>query len=78
MKAKIAAMVATALAAADFNGTAIANQAVIEANAKGSVIIFLTRSAYQDLCYRANLPELKRYKGKTIWIVSDDPIEPET
>ena len=58
----------------DIDGRAIANAAVIEANAKGSGIIFLTRSAYQDLCYRANLPELARYKGKTIWIVSD-PIE---
>lgn len=76
MKANIAAMVAAALtAASDLNGTAIANQAVVEANAKGSSIIFLTRSAYQDLCYRANLPELARYKGKTIWIVSDSPKE---
>lgn len=58
----------------DIDGTAIANEAVIEANTKGSGIIFLTRSAYQSLCYRAHLPELVRYKGKTIWIVSD-PIE---
>jgi hypothetical protein len=71
MKTNIAAMLAAALTAADFNGTALANQAVIEANAKGSGIIFLARSAYQDLCYRANLPELVRYKGKTIWITSD-------
>jgi hypothetical protein len=68
-------MLAAARPAADFNGTAIANQAVIEANAKGSGIIFLTRSVYQDLCYRANLPELVRYKGKTIWIVSDETTE---
>jgi len=74
MKTNIAAMIAAALTAAtDLNGTAIANQAVAEANAKGSVIIFLTKSAYQDLCYRANLPELARYKGKTIWITSDEP-----
>jgi len=71
MPTNIAALFAAAMSAADFNGTAIANQAVAEANAKGAAIIFLTKSAYQDLCYRANLPELARYKGKTIWIVSD-------
>lgn len=56
------------------NGTEVANKAAVEAAAKGSGIIFLTRSEYQDLCYRANLPELRRYKGYTIWITSD-PIE---
>jgi hypothetical protein len=59
---------------AELNGTEAANRAVIESNAKGAGIIFLTRSEYQDLCYRANLSELSRYKGKTIFIVSD-PIE---
>lgn len=53
------------------NGTEAANRAVIEANAKRSGIIFLTRSEYQDLIFRAVLPELARYKGKTIWITSD-------
>jgi hypothetical protein len=40
---------------AELNGTEAANRAVIESNAKGAGIIFLTRSEYQDLCYRANL-----------------------
>jgi hypothetical protein len=73
-KSNAADMLAAAFTTPELNGTAIANQAVIEANARGSVIIFLPRSVYQDLCYRANLPELARYKGKTIWITSD-PVE---
>lgn len=58
----------------ELNGTQAANRAVEAATARGSSLIVLTKSEYQDLCYRASLPELTRYKGKTIWIVSD-PVE---
>lgn len=54
----------------ELNGTEAANRAVAEC-APDSSMIFLTRSEYQDLIYRAHLAELKTYKGKYIWIVSD-------
>jgi hypothetical protein len=62
---------ASASASPELNGTAIANKAVVEATAEGRSLIFLTRSEYQDLCHRAVLPELARYKGKAICVVSD-------
>lgn len=54
----------------ELNGTEAANKAVAEC-APDSSMIFLTRSEYQDLIYRAHLAELKTYKGKYIVIVSD-------
>lgn len=54
------------------NGTEAANRAVAAA-APDSTVIFLTRSEYQDLIYRAGVAELKSYKGKRIFIVSDAP-----
>lgn len=71
LQSDIAALFAAACAPTELNGTTLANTAVADANARGGSIIFLTRTVYQDLCYRANLPELARYKGKAIWITSD-------
>lgn len=54
----------------EINGVEAANKAV-ENCAPDSMIIFLTRSEYQDLLARANLPELKSYKKKMIIVTSD-------
>jgi hypothetical protein len=71
------AMMLSAATSPELNGTAIANKAVAEATAEGRSLIFLTRSEYQDLCHRAVLPDLDRYKGKAICVVSD-PITEST
>lgn len=57
----------------ELNGLEAANRAVANC-APDSTLIFLTKSEYQDLVYRANLHDMKTYKKKTIIIVSD-PIE---
>jgi hypothetical protein len=54
----------------ELNGLEAANMAVANCAADSS-IIFLTKSQYQDLLYRANLHDMKTYKKKTIFIVSD-------
>lgn len=54
----------------ELNGLEAANMAVANC-APDSSIIFLTKSQYQDLLYRANLHDMKTYKKKTIFIVSD-------
>lgn len=56
-----------------FNGVIAANQAVERATKEGSSMIFLTRSEYEDLIFRACLPELNSYKGKFVMVVSDPP-----
>lgn len=67
----------TPAAAQELNGVDAANRAVADA-APDSTMIFLPRSAYQDLLYRAGLSELKSYKGKHIVVVSDPFVEPQT
>lgn len=54
----------------EINGVQLANRAV-EACGEGCSMIFLSRSEYQDLLTRSRVPDLCRYKGKTIVIVSD-------
>lgn len=54
----------------EINGVQLANRAV-EACPSGCTMIFLARSAYQDLLTRSRVPDLCRYKGKTIVVVSD-------
>lgn len=53
------------------NGIEAANRAVAEC-AEDSSMIFLTKSEYEDLIFRAVVPELKTYKKKTIFVVSDE------
>ncbi len=59
----------------ELNGVQAANRAVANCGEDGT-LIFLTRSEYQDLVNRSNVPDLKTYKKKTICIVSD-PITDE-
>jgi CheY-like chemotaxis protein len=54
----------------ELNGLEAANRAVANCTPDSS-IIFLTKSEYQDLLYRAKLNEMRNYKKKTIIIVSD-------
>ena len=54
----------------ELNGLDAANMAVANCTPDSS-IIFLTKSQYQDLLYRANLHDMKTYKKKTIFIISD-------
>jgi hypothetical protein len=54
----------------ELNGLEVANKAVANCGPDSS-IIFLTKSEYQDLLYRANLHDMKTYKKKSIIIVSD-------
>jgi hypothetical protein len=54
----------------EVNGVQAANRAVA-ACAPGSSMIFLPRTLYQDLLTRSRVPDLARYKGKTIVVVSD-------
>lgn len=51
-------------------GVLAANKAVLESELD-STLIYLTVSEYQDLCSNACVAELKKYKGKTIMIISD-------
>jgi hypothetical protein len=54
----------------ELNGVEAANKAV-ENCSPDSTIIFLKKSEYEDLLFRATLAELKIYKGKRIIVVSD-------
>jgi hypothetical protein len=57
----------------EVNGVQAANRAVASCAADVSMI-FLPRTLYQDLVSRSRVPDLARYKGKTIVVVSD-PIQ---